>query len=67
VIDARTPRAEAATATFTRLTVSLTAAAAAIPDMDPDELIDLAEALSVLAAVIKTEQHEREWVARNEH
>jgi hypothetical protein len=67
VIDARTPRAAAATATFTRLTVSLTAAAPAIPDMDPDELIDLAEALAVLAAVIKTEQAERGWVRRNEH
>jgi hypothetical protein len=67
VIDARTPRAAAATATFTRLTVSLAAAAPAIPDMDPDELIDLNEGLATLTAVIKTEQHEREWVARNEH
>jgi hypothetical protein len=67
VIDARTPRAAAATATFTRLTVSLTAAAPAIPDMAPDELIDLAEALATLTAVIRTEQHEREWVRRNEH
>lgn len=67
MIDARTPQAAAATATFTRLTVSLTAAAPAIPDMAPDELIDLAEGLAVLAVVIKTEQAEREWVARNEH
>lgn len=67
MIDARTPRAAAATATFTRLTVSLTAAAPAIPDMAPDELIDLAEALATLTAVIRTEQAERKWVARNEH
>lgn len=67
MIDARTPRAAAATATFTRLTVSLTAAAPAIPDMAPDELTDLREALVVLTEVIKTEQAERELVARNEH
>lgn len=67
MIDARTPRAAAATATFTRLTVSLTAAVPAIPDMALDELTDLREAALTFAAEIETEQAERELVARNEH